>query len=122
MSQTDSLKSCINFFKSQLAKVLNCGEDFFALAFISELQVSHLLYKHLLKHNVTRISEVLSRVHPYNQLEEAMKTFFNHTVKYGDGERKSKPPHEASAYTQDLDWGQLAFKSQALPILSPSPL
>ena len=58
MRQRDSLKLYIRFFQSQLAKVSNYGEDVSALTFISGLQVSHLLYKHLLKHNITRMSEV----------------------------------------------------------------
>jgi len=53
MRQSDNLKSYIAFFQSPLAQVLNYGEDVSALAFISKLQVSHSLYKHLLKHNVT---------------------------------------------------------------------
>jgi len=84
MRQSESPKSYINFFQSQLAKVPNCGEDVSALTFISGLQVSHPLYKHLLNKNIPRISEVLSRTQPYIQLEEVMKTFFNHTVKNGD--------------------------------------
>ena len=94
MRQNDNLKSYINFFQSQLAKVSNCGEDISALAFISELQVSHPMYKHLLKHNVTWMGEVLSRDYPYIQLEEAMKIFFNHTLKYGDVREKLKSLHE----------------------------
>ena len=37
MRQSESLKSYISFFQSQLAKVPNCGEDVSALAFVSEL-------------------------------------------------------------------------------------
>ena len=59
MRPCDSLKSYISYFQNQLSKVPNCGEDVFALAFISGLQVSHLPYKHLLKH-ATQMSEVLS--------------------------------------------------------------
>jgi len=59
--QEDSLKSYIGYFQSQLAKVPNCDEDVSALTFIIGMQVSHPLYKHLLKHNVTQMSEVLSR-------------------------------------------------------------
>ena len=55
----DSLKPYINFFQSQLTKVSNCGEEVFALMFISRLQATHSLYKHLLKH-VFKMSEVLS--------------------------------------------------------------
>jgi len=66
MRQRDNLKSYIGYFQIQLATVLNCAEDVSALAFISELQVSHPLYKHILKHNATRMSEALSELslHP----------------------------------------------------------
>jgi len=73
-----------------------CGENVSALAFISGLQVSHSLYKHLLKHNVTQM--VLSRIQPYIQLKEAMRTSSNHSVKRGDDREKSKSLHEASAH------------------------
>jgi len=122
MRQSDSLKSYISFFQSQLTKVSNCDEDVPALAFICGLQISHSLYKHLLKHNVTRMSKVLSRAQPYIQLEETMKTSFNHTAKHGDGRGKSNSPHEASAHAQDRNQGQPAFKRQVLSILSPNPL
>ena len=61
-------------FQSKLVKVFNYVEDISALAFISWLHVFHPLYKHLLKHDVTRMSEVMSRAQPYIQLEEAMKS------------------------------------------------
>jgi len=47
MRQGDSLKSYICYFQSQLAKVPNSREDVSALAFISGLQISYPLYKHL---------------------------------------------------------------------------
>ena len=61
MRQGDNLKSCIGYFQSQLAKVPQFSEDVSAPAFISDLQVSHHLYKYLLKHNVIWMSEILSR-------------------------------------------------------------
>ena len=72
MKQGDNLKSYISYFQSQLAKVSSYDEDVSVLAFISGLHVSHPLYKHLLKHDVTRMSEILSRAQPYMQLEEAI--------------------------------------------------
>jgi len=48
-------------FQSQLAKVSNCDENVFALMFISRLQISYPLYKHLLNHDITQISEVMSQ-------------------------------------------------------------
>jgi len=41
MRHDDSLKSYTNSFQNQLAKVPNCSEDVYALAFINGLQVSH---------------------------------------------------------------------------------
>ena len=49
MRLSDNLKSYIGYFQNQFAKVPNCGEDVFVLAFISGLQVSYPLYKHILK-------------------------------------------------------------------------
>ena len=77
MRPRDSLKSYINFFWSQLPKVSNCAEKVSTLAFISKLQVIYPLYEYLLKHNVGKMSEVLSWVQPYIQLEEVMKASFN---------------------------------------------
>jgi len=59
---------------------LSCDEDISALTFISGLQISHPLYKYLLKHDVTRMSEVLSQAQPYIQLE-TMKSSVSHSLK-----------------------------------------
>jgi len=85
--QSDILKSYIGYFQSQLAKVPNCGEDISALAFFSGLQVSHPMYKYLIRHNITQMSKVLSQAQSYIQLEEAMKTSTNHSVKPGATEK-----------------------------------
>jgi len=61
MMQDDSLKSYIGYFQYQLTKVPNWGEDVSARIFISGLQISYPLYEHLLKHDVMRMSEILSR-------------------------------------------------------------
>ena len=65
MRQGDNIKSYIGYFQIQLDKVPHYGEDVSTLAFISELQVFHQLYKHLLKHDVPRMSEVVSQSQPY---------------------------------------------------------
>jgi len=57
MRQGDNLK-LHRLFRNRLAKVSSCGDDVSALAFIGEMQVSHPLYKYLLKHDVTQISKV----------------------------------------------------------------
>ena len=77
MRQRDSLKLYINFFQNQRTKVNNCREEVAAHAFIIRLQVTHPLYKHLLKYNVAKMSEILTRAYPYIQLEEAMKASFD---------------------------------------------
>ena len=51
MRPSDNLKAYIGYFQNQLAKVHNCNEDASILAFISGLQVIHLLYKLLVKYN-----------------------------------------------------------------------
>jgi len=120
MRQEDILKSYINFFQNQLTKVSNCGEEVSALAFISRLQVTHPLYRHLLKHNVATISEVLSPAQPYIQLEEAMKASSSHSAKSSDSEGslnlRTRLPNTPRPH------GQPAYKRQAFPVLSPSPL
>jgi len=84
MRSEDSLKSYINFFQNQLTKVSNCSEEVSALAFITRLQVTHPLYKYLLKDNVTKMSEAFSPVQPYIQLKEAMKASSNNSAKPSD--------------------------------------
>ena len=120
--QGDSLKSFIGYFQSKQDKVFSCGEDVFTLAFINGLQVSHPMYKHLLKHNVTRMCEILSQSQPYIQLEEAMKCFANHSTKRGDDREKSKPQYKATTGGMNSNWGQPTYKRQALLVLSPSSL
>jgi len=53
MRPSDSLKAYICYFQNQLVKVHNCREEASALAFISGLRVTHPLYKHMVKYNVT---------------------------------------------------------------------
>ena len=90
MRQGDNLKSYNCYLQSQLVKVSNFGEDVSTLAFTRGLQVSHSLYKHLLKHNITQMSELLPRAQPYIQLEEAMKSSVDHSAKHDDDRKKSK--------------------------------
>jgi len=93
MRHSDSLKTYIGYFQNQLAKVHNYSEDASAPAFISGLRITHPLYKHLVKYNVTRWSEVLYRAQPYIQLEEAMKSSANPSFNRGEDRTKLKPQH-----------------------------
>ena len=122
MRQGDSLKSYLNFFQNKLTKVSNCGEEVAALTFISGLQVAHPLYKHLLNHNVTKISEILTRAQTYIQLEETMKASSDRPAKPSDGGGKSKSPREAPDHSPERHQGQPAHKRQAFSITSPSSL
>jgi len=90
--------------QSHLAKVQNCSEDTSAFVFISELRITHPLYKYLVKYNVTRWSEVIYRPQPYIQLEEAMKVFANLSFHRDNDETKLKPPHGGPLLTsRDTD-------------------
>ena len=74
-------------------------------------------FKRILKHNVTRMSNVLSRAQPYIQLEEAIKTSSNHSAKHGDDEGKSKSPHETFAHAPIRTGGNLPIRD-----MRPDPL
>ena len=74
MRPSNSLKAYIGYFQNQLAKVHNCSEDAFAFVFINGLWVTHLMYKYLVKYNITRWSEILYGAQSYIQLEEIMKS------------------------------------------------
>ena len=114
MRAEDSLKSYINFFQSQLIKVSNCGKEVAVLAFINRLQVTHPLYKHLLKHNIAKMSEDPSRAQPYIKVEEAMKVSSNLSTKPSNDKTKSKFSHEALEHAPDCHLGQPPFKKQVL--------
>jgi len=43
-----------------MALVYNYNDDVAAAVFISGLQVSHTFYKHLVKHDVTKMRDILS--------------------------------------------------------------
>jgi len=68
------------------------------------------------------MGEVISQAQPYIQLEEAMKAFFNHSAKPGDGGGKSKSLYEAPAMFKTDTGGQPAHKRKALSILPPNAL
>ena len=43
-----------------MALVYNCNDDVAAVAFISGLQLTHSFYKHLVKHEVTKMRDILT--------------------------------------------------------------
>ena len=79
-----------------------------ALVFISGLQVTHPLYKHLLKNNIAKMSEALSWAQPSIQLDEAMKT--SPSIKPSEDRKKSKSALEAPDYVPERHRGQPPYK------------
>ena len=122
MRQDDSFKSYIGYFQNQLVKVPNCDEDVSALAFINRLQISYPLYKYTLKHDITRMSEVLSQARPYIQLDEVMKSSTTSLSTTIMTERSWSRSTKFQPVSVTRIGGQPAYKSQALSVLSPNPL
>ena len=62
----ESLKQNVGYFQSQMVLVYNCNEDVAAARFISGLQVTHTFYRHLVKHVITKIRDILthSKIYP----------------------------------------------------------
>ena len=61
MKQEETLKCYIGYFQSQVALVYNCSDNVIVVAFIAGLQISDSSYKHLVKNDVTKIKDILSR-------------------------------------------------------------
>jgi len=84
MRASDSLRIYISYFQNQLAKVHNCSENASALAFISGLQITHPLYKHMVKYNVTRWNEFYtesSHISNWKRQWKALPTYLLTAVK-----------------------------------------
>ena len=48
-----------------MALVYNCKDDVTVDVFISRLQVTHSFYKHLVKHDVTKMKDILTCAQKY---------------------------------------------------------
>ena len=81
------------FFQSQMALVYNCNDNVAAAAFVSRLQVTHFFYKHLVKHEVTKMRDILSRTQKYIQIKDVTRSAFDRSISEEDkGEKlKSQP-------------------------------
>ena len=73
-----------------MALIYNCNEDVAVAAFISGLQVTHSFYKHLVKYEVTKIRDILFQVQKYIQIEDAIRSAANRSLKKGGKGVKSK--------------------------------
>jgi len=60
MKPRGSLKYDVSYYQNQMALVYNCNVDVVVAMFISGLSVSHSFYKYLVKHEVTRMRDILS--------------------------------------------------------------
>jgi len=52
-----------------------------AAAFISELQITHFFYKHLVKHEVTKMRDILSRAQKYIRIKDVIQNATDHSFK-----------------------------------------
>ena len=61
------------------------------MMFISGLQVFHCFYKHLEKHEVTRVRDILSQAQKYIQIKDATWNAVDRSSKGEDKGEKSNP-------------------------------
>jgi len=61
MKHGETFKRYISNFQSQIALVCNCNNDIVAAAFTARLQTNHSFYKHLVKHDVANLKDIMSR-------------------------------------------------------------
>jgi len=72
-----------------MAPVYNYKDDMVATAFISGMQVTHS-YKHLLKHEVTKMRDILTHAQKYIQIEDGTQSSANRSPKRGGKLEKQK--------------------------------
>jgi len=73
MKPGESLKHYVSYFQSQMALMYNCNDNMVSATFINGLQVSYSFYKYLVKHEVTRMRNILSQAQKYMQIEDATR-------------------------------------------------
>ena len=56
-----------------MALIYNCNDDVTVAAFTAGLKINHSFYKHLVKHDVTNMKDILSRTQKYIQVEKATR-------------------------------------------------
>jgi len=64
-----------------MALVYNCNDDVAIAAFISRMQVIHSFCKHLVKHEVTKMRDILAHAQKYIQIEDATCSSANRSTK-----------------------------------------
>jgi len=121
MRQGDILNSYIGYFQSQLVKVPHYGEDVSALTFISR-QVSFPLYKHLLKHDVTRIVRFYPELSPSSSWRKRWRA--PPTTPPNTATTEKSQSYSMKWLSESGTWigGNPTYERQALSVISPSLL
>ena len=83
MKPRESLKHYVSYYQSQTALAYNRNDDVAATSFVSGLQVTHSFHKHLVKYEVTKIKEILSRAQKYIQIEDVTRRAVNRSTRGG---------------------------------------
>ena len=81
MNLGESLKQYVSYFQSLMALVYNYNNNVATAAFINELQVPYSFYKHLMKHKVTKMRDILTCTQKCIQIENATRSSANHSPK-----------------------------------------
>jgi len=71
----------VNDLQCQIALVYNCNDDVATTVLISGLQVTHSFYKHLVKHEVTKTRDILTRTQKYMQIKDVTRVSANRSPK-----------------------------------------
>jgi len=74
-----------------MALVHNCNDNIVVAVFVSWLQVIHSFYKHLVKHEVTKMRDILSRAQKYIQIKNATWSAVDRSTRWEDKGEKPKP-------------------------------
>ena len=79
----------------------NCNNDVAAAPFVIGLLVTHSFNKHLVKHEVTKMRDILSRAQKYIQIENATRNALDWSFKGEDNREKPKPQPAFPKKTQN---------------------
>jgi len=91
MTPRETLKCYISYFQNQMAMVYNCSDDVTAVAFIAGLQTDYPFYKHLVKHDITNMKDIMYRAQKYVQLEkETQNSMIQLPKQERDGEKSKQ--------------------------------
>ena len=91
--------------------IYNCNKDVATTSFISGLQVTHSIYKHLVKHEVTKMRDILLWVQKYIHIEDVTQSAANRSPKKGgEGEKEA-----TTCCTQEKPESSFQCRQQKVP-------